>query len=45
MKNNKEEFIRDMWYEKLGKRVSVEPEEEPVVGLMEWVDIMCDNKL
>ena len=31
---------RDLWYKKMGERIPVKPEDEPVVGLMEWVDLM-----
>ena len=31
---------RDLWYKKMGERISVKPEDEPVVGLMEWTDLM-----
>ena len=31
---------RDLWYKKMGDRIPIKPEDEPVVGLMEWVDII-----
>ena len=31
---------RDLWYEKMGDRIPIKPKDEPVVGLMEWVDLM-----
>ena len=37
---NKEEYHRDLWYKEMSERITVKPEEEPVVGLVEWVDIM-----
>ena len=40
IEDNKEEYHRDLWYKKLGEIKSVKPQEEPVVGLMEWVDII-----
>ena len=42
MKKLKEEN-RDLWYNKKGNRISIEPEDEPVVGLMEWVDLMSSK--
>tara|TARA_B110000503_G_C6798460_1_gene270134 strand:+ start:191 stop:325 length:135 start_codon:yes stop_codon:yes gene_type:complete len=31
---------RDLWYQKMGDRISMKPEDEPFVGLIEWVDLM-----
>ena len=31
---------RDLWYKKMGDRIPIKPEDEPLVGLMEWVDLM-----
>ena len=31
---------RDLWYKKMGERIPIQPEDEPVVSLMEWVDLM-----
>ena len=31
---------RDLWYKKMGDRISIQPEDEPIVGLMEWVNLM-----
>ncbi len=31
---------RDLWYKKMGERIPINPGDEPVVGLMEWVDLM-----
>ena len=36
---------RDLWYQKMGDRKPTKPEEEPLVGLMEWVDLMCEYKI
>jgi len=31
-----------MWYKRMGNRKNVQLEDEPMVGLMEWVDLMED---
>ena len=31
---------RDLWYKKMGDRIMMKPEDEPIVGLMEWVDLV-----
>ena len=38
------EFDRDLFYKKLSERTPVNPEDEPVVGLMEWVDLMVEYR-
>jgi hypothetical protein len=30
---------RDLWYKKMGDRIPIKPEDELVVGMMEWVDL------
>jgi len=35
-----EEKNRDLWYKKMGERIPIKTENEPVVGLTEWVDLM-----
>jgi hypothetical protein len=35
---------KDLWYKKMGERIPIKPEDEPVVGLMEWVDLMVEFK-
>lgn len=30
----------DLWYKRMGDRIPIKLEDEPVVGLMEWVDLM-----
>lgn len=42
MKKLKEEN-RDLWYKKMGDRIPIKKEDEPVVGLMEWVDLMSSK--
>ena len=32
----------DLWYKKMGERTPIKPGDEPVVGLMEWVDLMVE---
>ena len=49
MSENLTEFIEgeeplDTWYSEMGSRIPKNPEEEPSVGLMEWVDIMVEYK-
>jgi hypothetical protein len=36
---------KDSWYKQMGERKAIHPENEPVVGLMEWVDLMVDYKI
>jgi len=43
MKKLKEES-RDLWYKKMGDRIPIKQEDEPVVGLMEWVDLMIEYR-
>lgn len=31
---------RDLWYKRMGERKTIHPENEPMVGLMEFVDMM-----
>jgi len=33
---------RDLWYKKMGDRIPIKHEDEPTVGLMEWVDLMVE---
>lgn len=33
---------RDLWYKKMGEYSTVKIEDEPVVGLIEWVDLMVE---
>lgn len=35
---------RDLWYKKMGDIPPANPEDEPMVGLMEWVDLMIEYK-
>ena len=37
---------RDLWYKKMGDRIPIKPENEPIVGLMEWVNLMvwCNRR-
>jgi hypothetical protein len=35
---------RDLWYKKMGDRIPINPEDEPMVGLMEWVDLMVEYR-
>jgi hypothetical protein len=32
----------DLWYKKMDERIPMNPENEPVVGLIEWVDLMVE---
>ena len=36
--------MEDSWYKRMSNKVSVKPEDEPVVGLMEWVELMVKQK-
>ena len=36
------EADRDLCYKRMGNRKNVQLEDEPMVGLMEWVDLMED---
>lgn len=31
---------RDLFYKRLSDRTPINPENEPVVGLMEWIDLL-----
>lgn len=35
---------RDLWYKKLSERTPIKPEDEPVVGLMEYFDLMSEYR-
>jgi len=35
---------RDLWYKRMSEKRSINPIDEPVVGLMEWVDLMVEYK-
>jgi len=39
-----EEGKKDSWYKKMGDRIPKGPEDEPFVGLTEWVDIMVEKR-
>jgi hypothetical protein len=32
----------DTWYREMSEKPEVKPEDEPMVGLMEWVDLMVE---
>ena len=32
--------VKDVWYKKMSDKPTVKIEDEPLVGLMEWVDLM-----
>ena len=32
----------DTWYREMSEKREVKPQDEPVVGLMEWVDLMVE---
>ena len=42
-KNIEDESV-DTWYREMSEKPEVKPEDEPVVGLMEWVDYMVEYK-
>jgi len=35
---------RDSWYKRMGDRISYNPKDEPVVGLIEWVNLMIEYR-
>ena len=37
-----QEENRDLWYQRMSDKTPISPENEPVVGLMEWVDLMVE---
>ena len=44
MINKLKEEERDSWYKRMGNRKSKQPEDEPMVGLMEWVELLMYYK-
>ena len=42
---NIEDESLDSWYKEMSEKPEVKPEDEPVVGLMEWVDLMVEFHL
>ena len=42
-KNIEDESV-DTWYREMSEKPEVQPEDEPFVGLIEWVDIMVEYK-
>ena len=46
MNENLTEFLDeeplDTWYREMSEKPEVKPEDEPMVGLMEWVDLMVE---
>jgi len=34
------EYDRDLFYRRMSEKPPVNPEDEPVVGLVEWVDLL-----
>ena len=41
---NIEDEPLDTWYREMSEKPEVKPEDEPVVGLMEWVDLLVEYK-
>ena len=39
---NIEDESLDSWYKEMSEKPEVKPQYEPVVGLMEWVDLMVE---
>lgn len=35
---------RDLWYQRMSNKPTIIPEDEPCVGLMEWVDLMIQYR-
>jgi len=35
---------RDSWYKLMSNRIPINPNEEPLVGLMEWVDLIVEYR-
>ena len=44
MINKLKEEERDSWYKRMGNRKKIQPEDEPMVGLMEWVELLMYYK-
>ncbi|MBI9042075.1 hypothetical protein [Lutibacter sp.] len=36
---------RDLWYKRMGDRIPHRPEDEPVVGLIEWIELKLSIKI
>ena len=44
MINKLKEEERDSWYKRMGNRKNIQLEDEPMVGLMEWVELLMYYK-
>jgi hypothetical protein len=41
---NYDDELLDSWYREMTEKPEVKPQDEPVVGLIEWVDLMVEYK-
>ena len=39
---NYDDELLDSWYREMTEKPEVKPQDEPVVGLIEWVDLMVE---